>query len=215
MVKKGVLEKLSDRELEKFIQQDTRKTPEAIQLAYEVLIKRGQEFSEQEHQRINELILTRNQLEQEADFAERKKFDKQLTEDDNAISLYTNLSIFLISAIFGILFGFILAMINYFILKKVGKGLLLLLIGYLTLFVSATLIAEYIPDALSYNSFLRWVVSLVVAALGIAIIQGFNNMFFPKDIQYKSRSLVIPVILIIVYFIISFTFTLDFLTDKF
>lgn len=51
-----VLEKMSDRELEKYIRPESRFAPEAISYAYEILKARGRQFSEEETIRINSVI---------------------------------------------------------------------------------------------------------------------------------------------------------------
>src|SRR5690606_29359228 len=129
MVKKSVLEKLSDKELEGFIQPGSRKVPEAKKMAYEILVERGRMFSEEEKIKVESLIEEQIQTEYQEDLTRRKAMDKQLTDDQSAVALYTNFFIFVISIIFGVLYGFILAMINYIILKKYGLAFLLLAIG--------------------------------------------------------------------------------------
>ncbi|KOP38445.1 hypothetical protein DBB36_12880 [Flavobacterium sp. WLB] len=55
-VKKSVLEKMSDAELEKYIKPQTTFVPEATKIAFEILKKRGHQFSEKEIDSINLLI---------------------------------------------------------------------------------------------------------------------------------------------------------------
>ncbi|HEX8017626.1 MAG TPA: hypothetical protein VF465_20535 [Flavobacterium sp.] len=55
-VKKSVLEKKSNRELEEYIQSESRFTPQAINYAFEILKSRGKEFSEEEIEIINSQI---------------------------------------------------------------------------------------------------------------------------------------------------------------
>lgn len=55
-VKKSVLEQLSDRELENYIKPETTFVPEATKIAFEILKKRGREFSAEETDSINLLI---------------------------------------------------------------------------------------------------------------------------------------------------------------
>lgn len=54
--KKNVLEKMSDRELEQYIQSDSKFVPEAIQYAFEILQSRGRTFTNEEQHRINSLV---------------------------------------------------------------------------------------------------------------------------------------------------------------
>jgi hypothetical protein len=55
-VKKSVLEQMSDRELERYIKPETTFVPEATKIAFEILKKRGREFSAEETDSINLLI---------------------------------------------------------------------------------------------------------------------------------------------------------------
>lgn len=55
-VKKSVLEKMSDFELEKYIKPETTFVPEATKIAFEILKKRGRQFSDEEIDSINLLI---------------------------------------------------------------------------------------------------------------------------------------------------------------
>jgi len=210
MVKKSVLEKLSDKELERFIEPESRKTPEAIQLAYEILVERKKVFSVDEHNRIQEMFTAKIKEEKELELSERKQFDKQITDDESAIALYTNLSVFFISFLFGILYGFILAMLNFFILKKYWLGILLLIIGSAAFLVSGILIAQFFPYAINIYSFHKWIISAFMAALGLTIIHLFNKKFFPKDLKYRSRPLTIPIVLIVLFYLISFLISGDF-----
>ncbi len=60
-VKKSVLEKMSDAELEKYIKPETTFVPEATKIAFEILKKRGHLFSEKEIDSINLLINKREE----------------------------------------------------------------------------------------------------------------------------------------------------------
>ena len=55
-VKKYILEQKSNRELEEYIQSESRFTPQAINYAFEILKSRGKEFSEEEIEIINSQI---------------------------------------------------------------------------------------------------------------------------------------------------------------
>ncbi|WP_415326638.1 hypothetical protein [Chryseobacterium sp. MMS23-Vi53] len=48
MVKKNVLNKLSDFELEKYLKEGNQFTPEASEMAFDILKERGRIFTEQE-----------------------------------------------------------------------------------------------------------------------------------------------------------------------
>lgn len=68
MVKRSVLEKLSNKDLLRYISEDTRSVPEAIEMAFDILKKRGYFFSETEIVKINQLIASRKQEEPDYKF---------------------------------------------------------------------------------------------------------------------------------------------------
>ncbi len=205
MVKKSVLEKLSDKELEGFIQPGSRKVPEAKKMAYEILVERGRVFSEEEKIKVESLIEEQIQTDYQEDLTRRKAMDKQLTDDQNAVALYTNFFIFVISIIFGVLYGFILAMINYIILKKYGLAFLLLAIGITAFSISSYFIGLLMTKVSLSIDILGFIVGVFVSALGLAIISLFNKNFIPKDLEYRSRSILIPTIICIgLYILINF-----------
>ncbi|MGB7529324.1 hypothetical protein [Sphingobacterium cellulitidis] len=215
MVKKSVLEKLPNKELEKFILPDSRKVPEAIKLAYEILLERGREFSNEEKERVEALIDGKVQEENEKEFKQIRVFDKKLTDNENAIPLYTNFAIFMISLLFGVMFGYILAMINYIILKKYGLAFVLCIIGIGLLFLSIFVIQNFLPEAQFYDTFESWLFATVLAGVGLLIIHLFNQNFISKQMSYRSRSITIPLIFIIIFQIVRFIYVENILNDGF
>lgn len=215
MVKKSVLEKLPNKELEKFILPDSRKVPEAIKLAYEILLERGREFSDEEKERVEAFIDGKVQEENEKEFKQIRVFDKKLTDNENAIPLYTNFAIFMISLLFGVMFGYILAMINYIILKKYGLAFVLCIIGILLLFLSIFVIQNFLPEAQFYDTFESWLFATVLAGVGLLIIHLFNQNFISKQMSYRSRSITIPLIFIIIFQIVRFIYVENILNDGF
>lgn len=215
MVKKSVLEKLPNKELEKFILPDSRKVPEAIKLAYEILLERGREFSDEEKERVEAFIDGKVQEESEKEFKQIRVFDKKLTDNENAIPLYTNFAIFMISLLFGVMFGYILAMINYIILKKYGLAFVLCIIGIGLLFLSIFVIQNFLPEAQFYDTFESWLFATVLAGVGLLIIHLFNQNFISKQMSYRSRSITIPLIFLIIFQIVRFIYVENILNDGF
>ena len=215
MVKKSVLEKLPNKELEKFILPDSRKVPEAIKLAYEILLERGREFSDEEKERDEAFIDGKVQEENEKEFKQIRVFDKKLTDNEHAIPLYTNFAIFMISLLFGVMFGYILAMINYIILKKYGLAFVLCIIGIGLLFLSIFVIQNFLPEAQFYDTFESWLFATVLAGVGLLIIHLFNQNFISKQMSYRSRSITIPLIFIIIFQIVRFIYVENILNDGF
>ncbi|CAH0163610.1 hypothetical protein [Chryseobacterium sp. Bi04] len=64
MVSKSVLRKLSDFELEKYIKEDNRFVPEAVSMAFEILVERGRIFTEEEKSAVQELIQSKKNAEE-------------------------------------------------------------------------------------------------------------------------------------------------------
>ncbi|OYD40936.1 hypothetical protein [Sphingobacterium cellulitidis] len=215
MVKKSVLEKLPNKELEKFILPDSRKVPEAIKLAYEILLERGREFSYEEKERVEAFIDGKVHEESEKEFKQIRVFDKKLTDNEHAIPLYTNFAIFMISLLFGVMFGYILAMINYIILKKYGLAFVLCIIGIGLLFLSIFVIQNFLPEAQFYDTFESWLFATVLAGVGLLIIHLFNQNFISKQMSYRSRSITIPLIFIIIFQIVRFIYVENILNDGF
>lgn len=215
MVKKSVIEKLPNKELEKFIHPDSRKVPEAIKLAYEILLERGREFSDEEKERVEAFINGKVQEENEKELKQIMVFDKKLTDNENAIPLYTNFAIFMISLLFGVMFGYILAMINYIILKKYGLAFVLCIIGIGLLFLSIFVIQNFLPEAQFYDTFESWLFATVLAGVGLLIIHLFNQNFISKQMSYRSRSITIPLIFIIIFQIVRFIYVENILNDGF
>jgi len=215
MVKKSVLEKLPNKELEKFILPDSRKVPEAIKLAYEILVERGREFSDEEKERVETFIDGKVQEENEKELKQIRVFDKKLTDNENAIPLYTNFAIFMISLLFGVMFGYILAMINYIILKKYGLAFVLCIIGIGLLFLSIFVIQNFLPEAQFYDTFESWLFATVLAGVGLLIIHLFAQNFISKQMSYRSRSITIPLIFIIIFQIVRFIYVENILNDGF
>ena len=56
MVKKSVLAKLSDRELDKYLELNNRFVPEAVKMAFQILEERGRIFSADEKVNIQNII---------------------------------------------------------------------------------------------------------------------------------------------------------------
>lgn len=215
MVKKSVLEKLPNKELEKFILPDSRKVPEAIKLAYEILLERGREFSDEEKERVEAFIDGKVQEESEKEFKQIRVFDKKLTDNEHAIPLYTNFAIFMISLLFGVMFGYILAMINYIILKKYGLAFVLCIIGIGLLFLSIFVIQNFLPEAQFYDTFESWLFATVLAGVGLLIIHLFNQNFISKQMSYRSKSITIPLIFIIIFQIVRFIYVENIVNDGF
>lgn len=108
MVSKSVLRKLSDVELEKYLQDGNRFVPEAIQVAFEVLEERGRVFSEQEKTAVQQLIQHKKEAEEAKRAEEVEVWKDHITEDPEAIKLYSRMTILVTSVFFSTIPGAIL-----------------------------------------------------------------------------------------------------------
>lgn len=88
MVQRKVLEKLSDSELEKYVKAESRFVPEAIQYAFDILKERGKIFSENETEQIQSLIKSKFENEPKFEQIKNNGWDRNFTENENAIELY-------------------------------------------------------------------------------------------------------------------------------
>lgn len=107
-VQKSVLEQKTDRELEEYIQSESRFTPQAINYAFEILKSRGKKFSEKEVEIIYSLI--------------NQTIERKIVVHPNEIK---SSNLILISAGLGIL--------NMFFSPEVFTSFSLILIGIITI----------------------------------------------------------------------------------
>lgn len=113
MISKKVIEKLSDKELSNYIKPESKFVAKSIRYAFDILKERGHVFSETETERIEQLIRSKEKIEME-DVTIDDKWDKNLSEDETAIELYSNKVIWFFSVIFGVIFGTALQVFNFF-----------------------------------------------------------------------------------------------------
>lgn len=199
MVKRKELEKLSDHALEKYILPQSKFVSEAIQYAFEILKDRGRVFSEAETQQILSLINSKQAKEIESDSFIKNELDKNITENESAIELYTNKLIFAFSVFFGVVFGTFLQVYNYYKIKNY-KGLVVTLVfGFLYTFLQI-IIVNLIENNTSYISSIRFLFS-GIGALGLLLIR---NNIFKDDLKYRAKSFVIPLIISVLVCVIIF-----------
>ena len=129
MVKRKVLEKLSDIELEKYIKPESRFVPEAIEFAFDILKQRGRIFTETEVGQIQSLIKTKKDSEPKFEEIKNDGWDKNFTEDENAIELYTNKLIWIYCLLVGVVFGSLLQVYNFIKIKNTKAAVVTLLFG--------------------------------------------------------------------------------------
>lgn len=199
MVNKNVISKLSDRELEKYIEPTSRSVSDAVKYAYEILQERGRTFTLSEIEQIEALIAKKKENEQVVD----EGWDKGLTADVNAIELYTNTLIWMLSVIFGVFFGGALQVLNFIKIKNIkGAGITAF---YSIIYVAIQLvIINYISrnyPELSQNIFY---VNFILSGIGATGLFFIRQQMFPNDLQYRAKSSIVPVIASIAISIVLF-----------
>jgi hypothetical protein len=132
MVQKKVLQKFTDPELERYLREDSRFTPEAIKLAAEILEERARLFTDDEKFRIRELIRTKNEDEERKRLEQEELQKDHITDDPETIRLHSRELIMLFGLCFGFFSGAVLLSLNLFKLKKYmeGAGIIFLGIAY-------------------------------------------------------------------------------------
>jgi hypothetical protein len=199
MVNKNVISKLSDRELEKYIEPTSRSVSDAVKYAYEILQERGRTFTLSEIEQIEALIAKKKENEQVVD----EGWDKGLTADVNAIELYTNTLIWMLSVIFGVFFGGALQVLNFIKIKNIkGAGITAF---YSIIYVAIQLvIINYISRNYPEVSQNIFYVNFILSGIGATGLFFIRQQMFPNDLQYRAKSSIVPVIASIAISIVLF-----------
>lgn len=191
MVKRSVLEKLSNKDLLRYTSEETRSVPEAIEMAFDILKKRGYFFSETEIVKINQLIASRKQ--EEPDYKSLNTWDIDEDAEKASVSFYSQKAIWYFSILFGLFTGAILLAINLFTLSKKKEAWATLLFGF----------GYTLALILVYNEFKVYFdqsrfTGILLYGIGAAILQfGFWDQYL-KGIKYKKRSIIAPLMICLV-----------------
>lgn len=193
MVKRKVLEKLSDIELEKYIKPESRFVPEAIEFAFDILKQRGRIFTETEIGQIQNLIKTKKDNEPKFEEIKNNGWDKNFTEDENEIELYTNKLIWIYCLLVGVIFGSLLQVYNFIKIKNTKAAVVTLIFGiiYSTLQI---ILMSYIGD-ITYGRYSLRIFLSGIGAFGLIVIK--ENIFKDKT-KYRAKSIVFPVIFAVI-----------------
>ncbi|WP_293887729.1 MULTISPECIES: hypothetical protein [unclassified Sphingobacterium] len=188
MVKRSVLEKLSNKELLRYTAEDTRSVPEAIAMAFDILRKRGYIFSETEIVQINQLIESKKK--EEPDYSALNKWDIDEDAEEATVSFFSQKAIWYFSILFGLFTGAILLAINLYAISKKKEAWATLLFGFgytIALILAYSEFKDYF-DQSRFTGILLYVI-------GAAILQfGFWDQYL-KGIKYKKRSITVPLII--------------------
>ena len=195
MVNRNVLKKLSDNELEKYLKEDNRFVPEAIQIAFEILEERGKHFSDEDKLRIQEIITRKKDIEEQKKIEEQELQKDYITEDTNAIRLHSRGLIVFFSFFFGFISGAILLGLNFFKLKKYQDGFGIIFLGLIYTVVQyfGLSVMYKMKTDTEFTSY-RKSPELLFTILGSLIIY-FIWIETIKKLPYRSESLLIPIIL--------------------
>jgi hypothetical protein len=191
MVKRSVLEKLSNKELLRYTSEDTRSVSEAIEMALDILKKRGYIFSETEIAQINQLIESKKK--EEPDYTAPNTWDIDEDAKKATVSFYSQRAIWYFSILFGLFTGAILLAINLFTLSKKKEALVTLLFGF-GYTIALILVYKEFKDYFDQSRF----TGILLYGIGAAILQfGFWDQYL-KGIKYKKRSIIAPLVICLI-----------------
>lgn len=192
MVKRNVLSKLSNKELENYLNPENRFVPEAVQMAFEILEERGRVFTEREKINIQNSIQQKIETEAAKKHEETEDWKDHITTDPSAVKLYSRTLILVSSFFLGTFFGAVLLSLNFLKLKKYVPAVFTFLFGtiYLPLqyYVYNFLIENHLATTSRYS--LRNLP--IIADSLILIVIWVTTM--PKRIVYRSQSFLFPII---------------------
>ncbi len=191
MISKSVLRKLSNQELEKYLQQGNRFVPKAVQAAFEILEERGRVFSEQEQTVVQQLIQHKKEAEEAKRAEEMEVWKDHITEDPEAIQLYSRMTIFVSSILFSTIPGAILLSLNLIKLRKYFPAVLTMVFGMLFfIFQKYVLLSHF--DFGTSSRYSPEIGVIGIGALGLILISVLAT---PKKLPYRAASYIFPAIL--------------------
>ncbi|QBA21387.1 hypothetical protein EU348_09355 [Chryseobacterium indologenes] len=194
MVNKNVLRKLSNLELEGYLKEGNRFVPEAVQAALEILEERGRVLSEQEKTAVQQLIQRKKEEEKAKHAEEVEVWKDHITEDPDAIRLYSRMTIFVSSVLFSTIPGAILLSLNLIKLRKYFPAFLTLAFGVLFfIFQKYVLFSHF--DFGTTSRYSPEIGIIAAGALGLLVI---SVLVTPQKLPYRAKSYVFPVILCVV-----------------
>ncbi|MCT3945051.1 hypothetical protein HZQ28_10045 [Elizabethkingia anophelis] len=194
MVKKSTLEKFSDQELKKYIAPESRFTPEAVQMALEILKERGNQFSDQESVSIQKMIQEKKDAEIAKINEDKEQWEDNITDDPNAIKLYPLAYIVVLSTLFGTIPGALLLALNFMKIKKYTSVIFVLLFGLIYPFVQYYLLGAIstLNENKMYSRYSPETFIMISGGLSLYIISA---LVMPKKLPYRAESLLLPALL--------------------
>ncbi|MCP1300834.1 hypothetical protein NK356_16790 [Chryseobacterium sp. S0630] len=191
MVNRNVLRKLSNQELEGYLKEGNRFVPEAVQAAFEILEERGRVFNEQEKTTVQQLIQRKQEAEEAKRAEEVEVWKDHITEDPEAIKLYSRMTIFVSSILFSTIPGAILLSLNLIKLRKYFPAFLTLAFGVLFfIFQKYVLLSHF-----DFGTSSRYSPEIGVIGIGALSLILISVLATPKKLPYRAASYIFPVIL--------------------
>lgn len=191
MVNKSVLRKLSNQELEGYLKEGNCFVPEAVQIAFEILEERGRIFSEQEKTSVQQLIQHKKEEEEAKRTEEVEVWKDHITEDPEAVKLYSRRTILVSSVFFSPIPGAILLFLNLVKLKKYLASFLALAFGFLFfMFQKYVLLSHF-----DFGTTSRYSPEIGVIAAGALGLLAISAVATPKKLPYREQSYILPVVL--------------------
>ncbi len=193
---KEMTSKMSDYELNGYIENRKNYTKEAVESAILELKNRGKEFSETE---ISEILQQFNKKKVDAKeddsinlFVTSSGWKKNVVTDQSAPEFYSEKAIYLFSILFSVIFGSVMMAIN---LRKTEtkKGVYEVLGFGVLFFVFQIYVLSMIPR--------NTIFTLMFSMVGALILNYFFwRKYIGQDTKYRAKPIWIPLIIGIVFF---------------
>jgi len=202
MVKRTALNKLSNKELENYLNSENRFVPEAVHMAFEILEERGRVFTEAEKIHIQNIIQHKKQTEAAKKHEETEDWKDHITNDPSAVKLYSRTLILVSSFFLGTFFGAVLLSLNFLKLKKYIPAAFTFLFGTIYIPLQYYAYNFLVENNLVTSSRHSPEILPVIAGPIILIIIWVTTM--PKRIVYRSQSYLFPIILAVIMLFLIF-----------
>ncbi len=192
MVKRNVLSKLSNKELENYLNPENRFVPEAVQMALEILEERGRIFNESEKINIQNIIQQKIETEAAKKHEETEDLKDHIINDPSAVKLYSRTLILVSSFFLGTFFGAVLLSLNFIKLKKYIPAVFTFLLGMIYVPLQYYVYNFLIENHLATTSRYSLENLPIIAGPLILIVIWVTTM--PKRIVYRPQSFLFPII---------------------
>ena len=191
---KEMMSKMSDYELNGYIENRKNYTKEAVESAILELKYRGKEFSEIETteilQQFNKKKVETKEPENINLFASSNGWKKNVVTDQSATEFYSEKAIYLFSVIFSVLFGSVLMAIN--LRKTESKKGVFEVLGFGILFFAFQI---YVLSMIPRNT----IFTLMFSMVGAVILNYFFwRKYIGQETKYRAKPIWIPLIIGIV-----------------